>query len=192
MEKTLVQITTDCVKVVLYGPESSGKSTLSQALADHYNTAYVPEYARLYLQDKWDRKSEICTQEDLIPIARGQIQLENKGLKKANRLLVCDTDLLQTKVYSEVYYNGHCDPSIRHYAINNSYDLYFLCAIDIPWVPDDLRDKPNERVIMFKAFKKELEKQNLPYVVLKGSYKTRMDIATKHINALLDLKKDKT
>ena len=81
MEKTLVQITTDCVKVVLYGPESSGKSTLSQALADHYNTAYVPEYARLYLQDKWDRKSEICTQEDLIPITRGQIQLENEGLK---------------------------------------------------------------------------------------------------------------
>ena len=112
MEKTLVQITTDCVKVVLYGPESSGKSTLSQALADHYNTAYVPEYARLYLQDKWDRKSEICNEEDLIPIARGQIQLENEGLKKANRLLVCDTDLLQTKVYSEVYYNGYCDPSI--------------------------------------------------------------------------------
>ena len=73
-----------------------------------------------------------------------------------------------------------------------SYDLYFLCAIDIPWVPDDLRDKPNERVIMFKAFKKELEKQNLPYIELKGSYKTRMDIAIKHINILLDQKKDKT
>ena len=188
MEKTLVQITTDCVKVVLYGPESSGKSTLSQALADHYNTAYVPEYARLYLQDKWDRKSEICTEEDLIPIARGQIQLENEGLQKANRLLVCDTDLLQTKVYSEVYYNGYCDPSIRHYAINNSYDLYFLCAIDIPWVPDDLRDKPNERVIMFKAFKKELEKQNLPYVLLKGSHKVRMDIATNHIDSLIQHK----
>ena len=81
MEKTLVQIKTDCIKVVLYGPESTGKSTLSKALAKHYKTAYVPEFARAYLQEKWDRKSEICTKEDLVPIARGQIQLENEGIQ---------------------------------------------------------------------------------------------------------------
>ena len=188
MEKTLVQIKTDCIKVVLFGPESTGKSTLSKALAKHYKTAYVPEFARAYLQEKWDCKSEICTKEDLVPIARGQIQLENKALQKANRLLVCDTDLLQTKVYSEVYYNGYCDPFIQQYALKNNYDLYFLCAIDIPWVADDLRDKPNEREMMFKAFKKELEKQNLPYVLLKGSHKVRMDIATNHIDSLMQYK----
>ena len=120
MEKTLVQIKTDCIKVVLYGPESTGKSTLSKALAKHYKTAYVPEFARAYLQEKWDHKSEICTEEDLVPIARGQIQLENKALQRANRLLVCATDLLQTKVYSEVYYNGYCDPQIQQYALKNN------------------------------------------------------------------------
>jgi nicotinamide riboside kinase len=65
MEKTLEQIKTDCVKVVLYGPESTGKSTLSKALAEHYKTAFVPEYARTYLQVKWDQHSALCTKEDL-------------------------------------------------------------------------------------------------------------------------------
>ena len=189
MEKTLEQITADCIKVVLYGPESTGKSTLSKALAEHYKTAYVPEYARSYLQVKWNQHRAICAKEDLGPIALGQMQLENERLRKANKLLICDTDLLQTKVYSEVYYNGYCDPKISYYAIVNTYDLYFLCAVDIPWVPDDLRDKPNERDKMFSAFKNELEKQNLPYVLLKGSHQNRMDIATKHIDALLDQKK---
>ena len=189
MEKTLEQITADCIKVVLYGPESTGKSTLSKALAEHYKTAYVPEYARSYLQVKWNQHRAICAKEDLGPIALGQMQLENERLRKANKLLICDTDLLQTKVYSEVYYNGYCDPKIAYHATRNSYDLYFLCAVDIPWVPDDLRDKPNERDQMFSAFKNELEKQNLPYVLLKGSHQNRMDIATKHIDALLDQNK---
>ena len=189
MEKTLEQITADCIKVVLYGPESTGKSTLSKALAEHYKTAYVPEYARSYLQVKWDQHRTICAKEDLGPIALGQMQFENERLRKANKLLICDTDLLQTKVYSEVYYNGYCDPKIAFHAIRNTYDLYFLCAADIPWVPDDLRDKPNERDQMFSAFKNELEKQNLPYVLLKGSHQNRMDIATKHIDALLDQNK---
>ena len=129
MEKTLVQIKTDCIKVVLYGPESTGKSTLSKALAKHYKTAYVPEFARAYLQEKWDRKSEICTKEDLVPIARGQIQLENKALQRANRLLVCDTDLLQTKVYSEVYYNGYCDPHIQQYALKTTMIYTFYAPL---------------------------------------------------------------
>ncbi|MBB68446.1 MAG: nicotinate-nucleotide adenylyltransferase [Flavobacteriaceae bacterium] len=185
MEKTLEQIKTDCIKVVLYGPESTGKSTLSKALAEHYKTAFVPEYARTYLQVKWDQHSALCTKEDLKPIAMGQMKLENERLQSANKLLICDTDLLQTKVYSEVYYNGYCDPKIAYHATRNSYDLYFLCAVDIPWVPDDLRDKPNERGQMFSAFKNELEKQNLHYVLLEGSHKNRMDIATKHIDTLL-------
>ena len=89
MEKTLEQIKTDCIKVVLYGPESTGKSTLSKALAEHYKTAFVPEYARTYLQVKWDQHSALCTKEDLEPIAMGQMQLENERLQSANKLLIC-------------------------------------------------------------------------------------------------------
>lgn len=192
MEKKINQIKSSLIKIVLFGPESTGKSTLSNALAKHYKSVCVPEYARDFLQSKWDMYRKTCEKKDLWAIAKGQEKLENEISKKANRVLFCDTNLLQTKVYSEIYYEGYCDPRIEKSATENYYDLYFLCDVDIPWVPDDLRDKPNERVIMFKAFKKELEKQNLTYVVLKGSYKTRMDIATKHINVLLDLKKDKT
>ena len=120
-----------------------------------------------------------------MPIPIRHFQLVNKVLLAANRLLICDTDLLQTKVYSEVYYNGYCDPEIKSYAHTNSYSLYFLCAIATPWVPDDLRDKPNERELMFCAFKKELEKQNRPFVLLTGPHNSRMDIATSYIDKLL-------
>ena len=104
MEEKLKQEPSDIVKVVLFGPESTGKTTLAKQLAAHYKTAWVPEYARQYLQDKWDRAQKTCEPLDLLPIAKGQITLENELTKKANKILFCDTDLLETKVYSEAYY----------------------------------------------------------------------------------------
>ena len=71
MEKALEQIVSNCKKIVLFGPESTGKSTLAEALAEYYNTAFVPEYMRLYLQHKWNQERATCTKEDLIPIAQG-------------------------------------------------------------------------------------------------------------------------
>ena len=93
MEKTFEQTTASCLKVVLFGPESTGKTTLSRALAAYYKTVFVPEYAREFLQDKWDREQEICTKNDLIPIAKGQMKLENELAQKANKVLICDTNL---------------------------------------------------------------------------------------------------
>ena len=185
MEKTLEQEHSDCIKVVLFGPESTGKTTLSKALADHFDTLWVAEYAREYLQKKWDLEQKTCELSDLLPIAIGQMQLENAAAAKTNHLLFCDTNLLATKVYSEVYYNGYCDPSINHYAKKNCYNLYFLCDIDIPWVADDLRDKPNERSKMFSAFERALQKKELPYVILSGSKEERLKNAINHINELL-------
>ena len=101
MEEKLKQKPANVIKVVLFGPESTGKTTLAQELADHYKTEWVPEYAREYLQVKWDKEQKTCEPQDLIPIAEGQIRLENYLTKKANKLLICDTDLLETKVYSE-------------------------------------------------------------------------------------------
>ena len=103
MEKNLKQVKSDCLKVVLYGPESSGKTTLSRELAKYYNTIWIEEFAREYLQEKWNKENKTCELKDMLPIAIGQIKLENEFSKKANKILFCDTDLLETKVYSETY-----------------------------------------------------------------------------------------
>lgn len=176
------------VKVVLFGPESTGKTTLSEQLARHYNTVWVPEYAREYLQNKWNNERRTCEPEDLLPIAEGQMRLENGLTPKATRILICDTDLLETKVYSEAYYTGTCDPELEKYALQNTYDLYFLTYIDVPWEKDDLRDKPDEREQMFLWFKNALDKYDRPYVLLKGSRRERLAEAVKHIDTLLEAK----
>jgi len=185
MEKLLKQEPSDCIKIVLFGPESSGKTTLCKQLAEHYNTLWVPEYAREYLQKKWDDEQKVCEPEDLLPIAIGQMKLENNYTKKANKILFCDTDLLETKVYSEVYYQGYCDPLLNKYALKNQYDLYFLTYIDTPWEADDLRDRPNEREEMFEAFETALKLYKRPYVLLKGNKEARFKKAVNHIDELL-------
>lgn len=185
MEKELKQHPSSCIKVVLFGPESTGKTTLSKALARHYNSVWVPEYAREYLQNKWNNERKTCAPSDLLPIARGQMRLENELSKKTDSILICDTNLLETKVYSEAYYLGDCDPDLEKYAIENHYDLYLLTYIDVPWEADDLRDKPNARKKMFLAFEAQLKTLNKPYILLKGGKKERLKLAVEHINKLL-------
>ena len=187
MEEKFKQEPSDVIKIVLFGPESTGKTTLSGQLARYYNSVWVPEYAREYLQDKWNEERKTCEPKDLLPIAEGQMRLENKLAKKANKILICDTDLLETKVYSEAYYIGHCDPILEKYALENTYDLYFLTYIDVPWEEDDLRDKPLERERMFQYFQDTLEKYNRKYILLKGDKNTRLKTAIHHINKLLNL-----
>lgn len=186
MEEKYKQQPSNLIKIVLFGPESTGKTTLSEQLARHYNTVWVPEYAREYLQQKWNNERKTCEPQDLLPIAAGQMQLENTLTKKATKILICDTDLLETKVYSEAYYIGDCDPILEKHALQNKYDLYFLTYIDIPWEADDLRDKPTEREEMFSYFKSTLEKYERNFIILKGNKKERLKIAIKHIDKLLE------
>ncbi|MEN8885796.1 MAG: ATP-binding protein [Winogradskyella sp.] len=188
MEKALKQHPSNCIKVVLFGPESTGKTTLSKQLARHYNSVWVREYAREYLQDKWNNERKTCEPKDLLPIAIGQMQLENDLAQKTDSVLICDTDLLETKVYSEAYYAGTCNPILEAHALKNSYDLYFLTYIDTPWEADDLRDKPNERERMFNAFETALKTYNKPYVLLKGTKEERLKLAVAHIDSLLENK----
>ncbi|MDX1364585.1 AAA family ATPase [Arenibacter latericius] len=186
MEEKFKQKPSDVIKVVLFGPESTGKTTLSRQLAEHYNSVWVPEYAREYLQDKWNNEQKTCEPHDLLPIAEGQMKLENELAQKATDVLICDTDLLETKVYSEAYYLGYCDPQLEKYALENTYDLYLLTYIDVPWEKDDLRDKPKERERMFMYFKDTLERYNKNFVILKGDKQTRLETAVKYINQLLE------
>jgi len=113
------------------------------------------------------------------------MKLENEAIRTADRIVICDTDLLTTKVYSEAYYQGWSPEMISHFALENKYDLYLLTYIDTPWEADDLRDRPEQREEMFQLFKNALEINNRPYILLKGSIDRRMKIATTTINTLL-------
>ncbi len=185
MEENLKQEKANVVKVVLFGPESTGKTTLSQQLARHYNTVWAPEYAREYLQDKWNNTRKTCEASDIIPIAVGQMKLENDLAKKADKVLICDTDLLETKVYSQEYYGGFVDKKLDKAAKENQYDLYLLTYIDTPWEADDLRDRPEQREEMFRAFEQALKDHNKNYILLKGDKKTRLKKAVKAIDKIL-------
>jgi len=190
MEKTLKQDNINIIKVVLFGPESTGKTTLSKHLARHYNTVWAPEYAREYLQNKWNNERKTCENSDLVPIAYGQMKLENELAKKADRVLICDTDLLETKVYSEEFYGGLVNEELEKAAKENTYDLYLLTYIDTPWEADDLRDRPEQRLEMFKAFENALKKYNRPYILLKGDKKTRYKTAVAKIDEILKTKEN--
>ncbi len=153
MEKSLQQQDTDCLRIVIYGPESTGKTTLAKELAKEYQTRWVPEFARDYLQKKWDSKKELCSKEDLIQIVQGQMNEENRLVKKAKQFLFCDTNVLVTQIWSETHFDGYCDPRIQKWA-----DTF-------------------HREQMYNSFKALLIKKKLSFTVLKGSHESRMEIA---------------
>ena len=190
MEKELRQENINLLKIVLFGPESTGKTTLSIQLAKHYNTVWVQEYARPYLQKVWNQERRTCQQKDILPIAFGQIALENRLSKRADKVLICDTDLLETKVYSSAYYGGFVDPILEKAATENTYNLYLLTYIDTPWEADDLRDRPEQRLEMFEAFQKALDQHHRPYLLLKGDKESRLKKAVEAIDAILYNEKD--
>ncbi|WP_298307730.1 DUF4301 family protein [Flavobacterium sp.] len=187
MEENLKQQDTQIIKIAMFGPESTGKTTLASQLAQEFNTIWIPEFARNYLQDKWDLKQEICSQDDLIPIAIGQTKLENEALSKANKFLFCDTNSLVTKVFSDIYYNN-CDPILEKAAKEHNYDLIFLTDVDVAWEADDLRDMPDDREITFATFEKSLIDFKKPYIKLSGNKEERLAKAIKIINDLVKAK----
>ena len=188
MEKHLQQQKSNRIKIVLFGPESTGKTSLAKFLASHYKTYYVEEFARQYLQKKWDIYGKVCEKQDLIPIAIGQIKNENILSKKAKRILFCDTDLLTTAVYSRLYFDGFCDPKLDKFSKHNYYDLYLLMDIDIEWVKDDLRDRPNKRAELFNVFKDALIENNKNYMIVSGNFEKRKKTSIEIVNNFLNLK----
>ncbi|MBP6424862.1 MAG: ATP-binding protein [Flavobacterium sp.] len=186
MEENLKQLSTGAkriLKIALFGPESTGKTTLAKQLAEYYKTDWVPEFARDYLQEKWDKSKAICDVNDMLPIAYGQTQLENEKMATANQYLFCDTNLMVTKVFSEVYYN-YCDPLLDQAAREHEYDLFFLTNIDVPWEKDDLRDKPEGRETVFSVFKQSLIDNNKPFITLSGDASLRLKKAVSIIDDL--------
>lgn len=151
----LIQRTPDSVfTIAILGAESTGKTTLCRDLAMHFDSLWVPEYMRTYLQDKWDTTQLTCTWDDLLPIAQGQIELENTMAQQALQsaksnieksvYLFCDTSLFELMIYANWYYSD-CPEALTQAALSHHYDLILLTEVDTPWVADDLRDSPNDR-----------------------------------------------
>jgi NadR type nicotinamide-nucleotide adenylyltransferase len=164
-------------KVAITGPESTGKSTLSEALAKHYGTCWVPEFARIYL----NRLGRQYQKEDLVEIAKGQIEREERLLLRSNKLLFCDTDLLVIKIWSEFKYH-EVDPYILNQYNTRNYDLYLLMDIDLPWEYDPQREHPEMRAYFFEWFKSELDTLALPYKIVSGSQQERLTNAVKVVD----------
>jgi len=167
-------------RVAIIGPECTGKSELSQYLAAELNTTWVKEYAREYI-DNLDRA---YTPDDLVAIAKGQIALEDRLAAKANRLLVCDTNLYVIKIWSNFKY-GYVDPWILQQIASRRYDLYLLTYIDIPWEDDPQREHPQQREQLYSLYLKEMEAQAVPFIEVKGDRMDRKRIAKENVEKLL-------
>ena len=187
-------------KIVIIGPESTGKSTLCEKLAAHYQTLWVPEYAREYLE----KHGTDYTYDDLLAIAKGQIELEERISSKLkvqsskfkvqnsqpstinhqpSTSLFIDTDMYVMQVWAE-YVFDNCHNWILNRIAERKYDLYLLCDVDLPWIEDTLREYPDEgiRKKLFYFYKESMASQSTPWHIISGTYKQRLQQAIDVIN----------
>lgn len=190
-------------KIVILGPESTGKSTLCKQLAAYYKTKWCPEYAREYLLTH----GKNYNYEDLLTIAKGQIALEEEYLKKVNSqwsmvnkknspdspftihhspLLFLDTNMYVMKVWCEFVF-GKCHPYILGQIAERKYDLYLLCNTDLPWVKDELREYPDPetRQKLFHIYKDIMKNQEVPWYEIGGNHEKRLQKAIEAVDNLL-------
>jgi len=164
-------------KIVVIGPESTGKSSLCEQLADHYQTLWCPEYARTFLQ----KNGLTYNYDDLLQIAKGQLALEDQHARQlteqpaAHPYLFIDTDMLVMKVWCEFVF-GKCHPFILDQIVTRQYDLYLLCNTDIPWAPDPMREYPDleTRERLFQMYKDILVNQSTPWIIVSGTRENRL------------------
>jgi NadR type nicotinamide-nucleotide adenylyltransferase len=161
-------------KIVIIGPESTGKSTLTKALANKFGEPWVEEYARPYLENL-DREYQY---DDLLEIAKGQLELEDLREKSAKRMLFCDTNLFVIKVWSDHKFLK-TEPWILEQLQKRRYDFYLLTHIDIPWEEDPLREhpEPSMRGYFYQQYLQIVRNSNVPFAVIQGNPEERLDRA---------------
>jgi len=161
-------------KVVIIGPESTGKSTLSEQLAKHYQTRWVPEYAREYLTNL----NRPYDYEDLLIIAQKQLEQEDKiSAVCTSPVMFVDTDMYVLKVWCEFVF-GKCHSFILDQIVKRNYDSYLLCDTDLPWVADALREYPDieNRKRLFHMYQELLINQSKPWSLIRGDYDQRLQL----------------
>ena len=170
-------------KIVVIGPESTGKSTLCEQLATHYKTTWCPEFAREYLM----QHGMDYTYDDLLKIAMGQLELEDVLLSEArNNLYFIDTDMYVMKVWCEFVF-GKCHPWILDQIVQRNCDLYLLCNVDLPWQKDELREYPDlkSRELLYHMYRDILINQRTPWVTISGDFEERLQKAIGTVDLLL-------
>jgi NadR type nicotinamide-nucleotide adenylyltransferase len=188
-------------KIVAIGPESTGKSSLCKELAEYYNAFWCPEYAREYLTVH----GMDYTYEDLLTIAKGQVELEEKYIQLAagsqqsaekndlhsslithHSLLFIDTDMYVMKVWCEFVF-GKCHQFILDQIGKRKYDLYLLCDIDLPWAYDELREYPDAgpREKLYEIYRNIMQNQSTPWVEINGNYDQRVRKAINAVDSML-------
>jgi NadR type nicotinamide-nucleotide adenylyltransferase len=169
-------------RIVVIGPESTGKSRLSEALAKELHTVWVPEYARIYL----DNINRPYTEADLLSIAQRHAHYEEELEEEANRYLICDTDLHVIKVWSEAKYNS-CHKSILEAIAGRRYDLYLLTYIDVEWQADPQREHPDPlmRKHFYNIYRDIVQNSGVQWVDIRGSHTERLQLAMQAINKLV-------
>jgi len=190
MIKEIIATKTKLQKIVVLGPESTGKSTLSEALAKHYGVVDCKEYARQYLHENGTKYNF----EDLLTIAKGQLTIEQQAIQKAEQLfieklknkIIIDTNMYVMKVWCEYVFND-CHTFILDQINKRNYDLYLLADIDLPWSADEMREYPDEkpRQELFAIYKDILINQNTPWGIVSGAGDERTQNAIKLIDKVL-------
>jgi NadR type nicotinamide-nucleotide adenylyltransferase len=178
-------------KIVIIGPESTGKSTLCEQLAQHYDTLWCPEFAREYLLTN----GTSYTYDDLLSIAKGQLAMEDEFTAmidgsllttQRSKLLFIDTDMYVMKVWCEFVF-GNCHRFILEQIVERKYDLYLLCNTDLPWVKDELREYPDlvSRQQLYHMYKDNMINQSVPWADISGGYEERLQKAIIAVDMLI-------
>jgi nicotinamide riboside kinase len=168
------------IKIAVVGPESTGKSTLAKALAEHYNEPWVPEMARIYMANL----NRPYTLNDIVIIAKLQLQQEQELIAKSKKYLFCDTTLLVNKIWASFVFK-QVPAEIEKLYHANEYDLHLLCDIDLPWEYDPLREHPHHRKELLELYEQDLINSKANYFKINGVEMQRLEMAIKQIGRVL-------
>jgi NadR type nicotinamide-nucleotide adenylyltransferase len=169
-------------RIVILGPESTGKSTLCASLAEHFHCSWVPEFARKYLTGL----NRPYNYDDLLIIARGQLQAEDEIAQgTAGKILFIDTDMYVLKVWCEFVF-GKCHSFILDQIVKRQYDLYLLCNTDLPWAKDELREYPDleNRNKLFRIYKDLMINQQTAWAEISGQNEERLKRAISAVEGM--------
>lgn len=169
-------------RIVVVGAESTGTTTLAQALSKHYKTAWVPEYGRTYTEKLESLEDYVWTTDDFVKIAKEQNKQEDLAAQN-NKLLFCDTDSFATSIWHERYM-GARSHGVEDLALGRRYDIYLLTDVNIPFVQDGIRDGEHLRRWMHERFKEKMYFWDKPFVVISGNPEQRLKQAIEVVDKI--------